>query len=75
MKKYYEASIVQFDENNIPYTKEMVCIKSSTIPTEEDIKLEFEDVFDEYDGDEIRNIHEISEDEALELYKDVIVEW
>lgn len=75
MKRYYGASIVQFDENNVPYTKELVCIKSSTIPTEEEIKLEFDDIFNEYNGDEIRDIHEIPEDEALELYEDVIVEW
>lgn len=75
MKKYYEAHIVQFDENNVPYTKEMICVKSSKEPTKEELEFEFEDIFDKYAGDEIRCIEEISEDEALELYENAIVEW
>lgn len=75
MKKYYEAKITMFDENNIPETKETICIKADVQPTVEDIELEFCDSVDKNAGDELRDIREISEEEALEEFGDEIVEW
>ena len=74
MKKYFEAHIAQFDENNIPDTKLMVCVKADSKPSKEILELEFEEVLNEYENCEIGGICEIPEDEALESYEDEIVE-
>lgn len=73
-KKYYEAQIVCFDENNVPETKRCVCVKSKDEPTEEDFKEAFSEIFDDSSGDEIRYIRKISEEDAIEEHGDEIIE-
>lgn len=70
--KYYQATIVWFDENNIPETKKNVCIKAYDMPCPDDFKECFEDIFNAQSGDEIRNIEEISEEDAMEEYAEEI---
>lgn len=70
--KYYQAAITWFDENNIPETKKNVCIKAYDMPCPDDFKECFEDIFNAQSGDEIRNIEEISEEDAMEEYAEEI---
>lgn len=72
---YYKFEIVSFDENNLPYTEKEICIKADMLPTKEKLEFEFEGIFDKYDGEEIRNVCQISEKEALELFGDEIIDW
>lgn len=61
MKKYYEATIIQFNDNNIPYLKKVICIKTNRKP----LKGEF---FNQDNKEKFGNVQEIPEGEALEIY-------
>ena len=72
---YYILEIVSFDENNFPYTEKEICIKANIMPTKAELEFEFERFFDKYDGEEIRIVCQISEEEALDLFGDEIINW
>lgn len=71
MERYFEASIVNCDDNGVPYVKYAVCMKTDITPDREDFELLFDGKFDKHRGDEIRNIHEITKEDAMMLYDDI----
>lgn len=54
MERYFEASIINSDDNGVPYVKYAVCMKMDTTPDREDFELLFDGKFDKHRGDEIR---------------------
>lgn len=73
---YFSADVVTFDENNLPETVASACIKSQYIPTAETFVKVLEDNMIYYmnHGDEIRNIEEIEEEDAIEEFGQNIIE-
>lgn len=68
--KFYEVSILQFDENNVPETKETFCIIADFVPTRENLleKFPFPEQISATFGDKIGNVKEISREDAYLLY-------
>lgn len=68
--KFYEVSILQFDENNVPETKKTFCIIADFVPTRENLleKFPFPEQISATFGDKIGNVEEISREDAYLLY-------